>query len=242
VRTQEALRRQNEALQRLTQELDAYAHTVAHDLKQPLGALVGFASLLQEDLASLDPEEVALLVAKIVDAGYRMTRIVDGLLLLASTRQEDVAVEIIDTTGIVAQALETLAPAIAESGAEIVVPERWPTVLGFAPWIESVWTNYISNALKYGGTPPRIELGYTPAEHTASKVRFWVRDNGPGLSREEQAQLFNTFTQLDRPHKLGHGLGLTIVHRIVTRLGGEVGVDSEPRQGSTFWFTLPTPA
>ncbi|MBN1661551.1 MAG: PAS domain-containing sensor histidine kinase [Anaerolineae bacterium] len=239
VQAQETLRQQNEALQQLTHELDAYAHTVAHDLKQPLGVLIGLASMLEEDLADLSREEVARLATKIVETGYKMTQIIDGLLLLASARQADVAVGTLDMEDVVGQVLKTLAPALDAAGAELVVPDQWPAALGFAPWVESVWTNYISNALKYGGTPPHIEIGYTLGEPGSSKTLFWVRDNGAGLAPEEQAQLFNPFTRLNRRQKLGHGLGLTIVHRIVTRLGGEVGVDSEPGKGSTFWFTLP---
>jgi len=70
-------------------------------------------------------------------------------------------------------------------------------------------------------------------------VRFWVRDNGPGLSKEAQAGLFAEFSRMATSRVEGHGLGLSIVRRIVERLGGEAGVESAPGQGSTFWFTLP---
>jgi signal transduction histidine kinase len=115
-----------------------------------------------------------------------------------------------------------------------------------------VWANYISNALKYGGTPPRIELGYTlldprnakpdPASSIqlpASSIQFWVQDNGPGLTEVQQGRLFTQFTRLHQVRAEGHGLGLSIVQRIVTKLGGDVGVESEVGQGSRFWFTLP---
>ena len=70
-------------------------------------------------------------------------------------------------------------------------------------------------------------------------ARFWVQDNGPGLSAEAQARLFTPFTRLDQARIQGHGLGLSIVRRIVEKLGGQVGVESQPRQGSRFFFTLP---
>jgi signal transduction histidine kinase len=124
--------------------------------------------------------------------------------------------------------------------AQVVVAAAWPTALGYAPWIESVWSNYLSNAIKYGGRPLRIEVG--GEEVAGGFARFWVRDNGRGLTPEEQARLFTSFTRLGQPRSLGHGLGLTIVRRIVERLGGKVGVESEPGKGSTFWFTLPRPA
>jgi len=70
-------------------------------------------------------------------------------------------------------------------------------------------------------------------------IRYWVRDRGPGLTEEEQARLFVPFSRLDRPEKLGHGLGLALVRRIVHKLGGQVGVKSVAGEGCTFWFTLP---
>lgn len=69
---------------------------------------------------------------------------------------------------------------------------------------------------------------------------FWIRDNGPGLSAEEQARLFTPFTRLEQVQVTGHGLGLSIVQRILEKLGGQVGVESSPGQGSRFYFTLPT--
>jgi len=103
--------------------------------------------------------------------------------------------------------------------------------------VEEVWVNYLSNALKYGGQPPRVELG---AEQKDEMVKFWMRDNGNGIAPEEQARLFTLFTRLEVRAK-GHGLGLSIVQRIVEKLGGQVGVESDgvPGHGSLFCFTLP---
>jgi signal transduction histidine kinase len=144
---------------------------------------------------------------------------------------------------------------IEERKAEIVSPPKtpWPTAMGHGPWVEEVWVNYISNALKYGGRPPRVELGFdtstaglgspqlqssSGATTLSGKIRFWVRDNGPGLPPEAQAQLFTPFPRLERDRAEGHGLGLSIVQRIVDKLGGQVGVESKVGQGSTFTFTL----
>jgi signal transduction histidine kinase len=126
----------------------------------------------------------------------------------------------------------------AEAGAQVVAPDpdAWPPTLGYAPWVEEVWVNYLSNALKYGGEPPVIAVGATP---DGDVVRYWCRDNGPGLTAEEQTQLFTQFTRLHEVRAEGHGLGLSIVRRIVEKLGGEVGVENNEEMGSTFWFTLP---
>jgi signal transduction histidine kinase len=157
------------------------------------------------------------------------------------------------------EALARLAYMIEEHQAQIVLPESWPVALGYGPWVEEMWVNYLSNALMYGGKPPRVELGWDivgngewglrrerSVERVGSgqsapttTIRFWVRDNGPGLMPEEQERLFKPFERLDRVRAKGHGLGLSIVRRIAEKLGGKVGVASEPGQGSVFWFTLP---
>jgi signal transduction histidine kinase len=126
---------------------------------------------------------------------------------------------------------------LKEYGAELILPTSWPVALGYAPWIEEVWANYLSNAIKYGGQPPRLEVGATP--QADGMVRFWVRDNGAGLTLAEQSHLFTPFTKLNRVRAKGHGLGLSIVQRIVEKLGGQVGVESQVGQGSLFYFSLP---
>jgi signal transduction histidine kinase len=108
--------------------------------------------------------------------------------------------------------------------------------LGYAPWIEQVWINYLTNALKYSGDATQVKLG--GERMVNGTVRYWVRDYGPGLSEEEQAALFRPFTRLNYQVE-GHGLGLSIVKRIVEKLDGDVGVESTPGEGSTFYFTLP---
>jgi signal transduction histidine kinase len=172
-----------------------------------------------------------------------MSSVIDELLLLAEVRKADVRMQPVDMAGIVDAARKRLQPVIEQHQADITLPDTWPTVLGYGPWVEQVWVNYLSNAIKYGGDPPRIELGTNAApdaDLANGHVRFWVRDNGPGLTEEEQEQLFAPFTRLGDRHTEGHGLGLSIVRRIVEKLDGEVGVESSRGEGTTFHFTLET--
>ena len=259
------LRAANAELEASNADLNAFARTVAHDLKNPLSAIIGFSSLLESRFTRMDPEKVAGNLHRITVTGYKIRDIIDELLLFARVRQLD-ALEIgpLDMGAIIAEVLTNLELRIQEAQAEIVMPETWPVVSGYPAWVEIVWVNLISNAIKYGGDiaaniPPRIELGFTTSGPTSSisnlpssisnplipnpqsQITFWIRDNGPGLLPEECAQLFTPFTRFHQEKAEGHGLGLSIVQRIVEKLDGQVGVESAgvPGKGCTFWFTLP---
>ncbi|MBN1953971.1 MAG: GAF domain-containing protein [Anaerolineae bacterium] len=256
---EKAFRHYTEQLALQNAELDAFAHTVAHDLKNPIGVITGFAEVLIQDLAEISaqgyetmiPRSAAKIADRILQAGKRLDRITEELMLLAGVRKQEVVPEPLDMGRIVEESIERLQVLIQDRQAQIALLDEaeWPVVLGYAPWIEEVWANYISNAIKYGGQPPQVEIGATPppcppppeaAEGGREMACFWIRDNGPGLSAEEQARLFTPFTRLEQVQVTGHGLGLSIVQRILEKLGGQVGVESSPGQGSRFYFTLPT--
>lgn len=237
-RAQESLFQRTLELEKRNEELDAYAHTVAHDLKSPLSTIIGFSDLLEKRPDKFAADKLSYYCSIIAQNGRKIANIVDALLLLASVRKvEDVPAESLDLFGIMQDIQRRLADAIAESQAEIILPNLWPAVTGYQPWVEEILVNYVSNAIKYGGIPPRVEVG--AMNHVDGHVRLWVRDNGRGLTSEEQARLFVPFTRLDQIRVKGHGLGLSIVQRIAEKLNGQVGVESEVGQGSTFYFTLP---
>ncbi len=224
-------------LQVRNEDLNAFSRMVAHDLKNPLAAIVGYTGLVREQDGATTAEQWQE-YAEVVDMSARkMERIIQELLVLASMHQGEVEAQSLDMGRIVAEVKKRMAYLVEQSRGEIIAPTNWPAVRGNSLWIEEVWANYISNALKYGGRPPRIELGAT--EQPGGMVRFWVRDNGAGIAAEEQPLLFRPFTQLNQVKAEGHGLGLSIVQHVVKKLGGEVGVASAPGEGSTFWFTLP---
>jgi signal transduction histidine kinase len=231
----------------LIEDSKSFAKTVAHDLKTPLTAILGFASMLSDERARIPAEKQKEALQAIVRTSLKMNNIIHELLLLAAVRQSDVKTGPVQMAGAVSGAKQRLWGTISDADVELIIPDAssWPTVVGYAPWIEEAWINYISNAIKYGGDPPHVELGADPDYKTypngRKMARFWVKDNGQGISPEDQAQLFNQFTRLDQVRAEGHGLGLSIVAQVIEKLGGEVGVESNPGQGSTFYFLLPMP-
>lgn len=248
-RAEEQLRAYAEELEAQNKELDAFAHMVAHDLKNPVSVLVSYAEWIEDKHEQIPEKDLLDALSEMIKSGHRITNMIDDLLLLARLRNlDEFEREPLDMGRITAAAQARLVQERQESQARVVTPDAWPVTLGYAPWIEEVWVNYLSNALKYGARPdqelpPYVELGFDSAAGSSdadnSWIRFWVRDNGPGLTAQEQGKLFTEFTRLAQTRAQGHGLGLAIVRRIVEKLGGEVGVESEPGQGSTFWFTLP---
>ena len=242
-------------------DLDAFAHSVAHDLKNPLMSIMGYAEVLLDDYDRLAEKDRKEFLGYIAQRGVKMRQIVDELLLMSQLRNREVQLSPLNMQAIVGEAVHRLDTIREEQGAIVHLPDSWPSALGYAHWLEEVWTNYLSNAIKYGGRPPEIWLGATQygsesstgddtgdntgdktgdnTESGAGSVKFWVKDNGQGISLEDQQQLFLPFSRLHTNGQEGHGLGLSIVRRIVEKCRGQVGVESVPGAGSTFWFTLP---
>jgi signal transduction histidine kinase len=238
-RTRDELRTYADALEARNQELDAYSHTIAHDLKSPLSSII-----LKSELAAARsdyelPVPVLEAFEGIKERGLMMSNMIDQLLWLAKLRNVQEAVTSVDMNAVAAAALTRLKPLIEQTSITIDIAGELPPALGQALWIEEVFANLTSNAIKYMGSinpAPKIHVnGFQQDE----MMRYEVQDTGVGIAAEDQAHLFAMFTRLHTVETEGLGLGLSIVHRIVTKLNGKVGVTSQPGNGSTFWFTLP---
>ncbi len=226
--------------EKLIVDLDAFAHTVAHDLKNMIGAIVTSSDLLRMSISEGNVEEIDEILGLIGLSSRKTLHTTQELLLLASVRQQEIKTKTLDMCQIVDEAISRNLSLVKEKNARFVKPDTCLPAKGYSSWVEEVWANYISNALKYGGNPPVIEFG---SENIGDNmIKYWIKDNGNGISEAEQSILFNKFTRLDNLKIEGHGLGLSIVKRIVEKLGGTVGVESmgKPGEGSTFYFTLPS--
>jgi signal transduction histidine kinase len=224
-------------LQKRNTELDDFAHTVAHQVQGLLSQMVGYTGYIDINYGDELDDEVRRLLNQILQSGHKMNNVISELLLLASVRKGELISVPLNMTRIVAEAQKRLQFQIAEFQGRIFKPEGWPVALGYPSWIEEVWVNYISNGLKYGGPSPLITLGANSRQD--GTIRFWVQDDGDGISDTDQKKLFTPHTRLHQIRARGEGLGLSIVRRIVEKCGGRVGVESDVGSGSRFWFTLP---
>lgn len=229
---------QNAELTALNADLDAFAGHVAHDLRSPLSVIVSYTNMLRWAGPRLAASDLLEVLPDLDRAARTGIRLVDDLLLLARLRSGPAeTAQPVDLELLALSALQRVRPMAEAAGAEIVMAEQWPQALAYAPWVEAVWVNYLSNAIKYGGRPPRLRVG---AElHADGMVRCWVQDNGQGLAPEQQARLFTPFTRLHGSAIEGHGLGLALVRALVEKQGGAVGLESTLGVGTTFFFTLP---
>jgi signal transduction histidine kinase len=235
------LQKRTQELEQRNMELDAFAHTVAHDLKNPLSGVIGLSEILLEKCTPDKPMDAKSLdrLQKINDAAMQILGIINAILLLAGvSRHKSVELDSVDMNSLVQQVINTrLSTLIKQYRATIVLPETLPVARGYTPWIEEVWVNYLTNAMKYGGEIPHLEISAEVLPNNVIKYR--IQDNGSGIAVEQQNQLFTPFTRLHTERADGHGLGLSIVKQIVEKLGGCVGVESQLGQGSLFYFTLP---
>ena len=220
-------------------DLKAFSHTVAHDLKAPLQVLVGYANLLSTDLKDELPEDIVESLRYIEAYAHKMKSMIDNLLLFSELGSAEVTVEPVDMQIVVSLVLARFYDRIRERGVTVEVTPELPRAMGYSPWLEEVFANLIDNSIKYMGEDnpaPRIIVW---GERAGDWARFEIIDNGVGIEEADQQRLFQMFTRFHRHHADGSGLGLSIARRIVEKLGGRIGVESEPGRGTKFWIELP---
>lgn len=231
-------------LNKCQRALAFFIQSISNDLKMPLKSIIHESILLEKENFPIQALRLDTpshqTVHKLEKTGQEAENIINALLLLGGLFQEEkTELELLDMSDIVSFVIEKrVAYLIKQYQAKIKLADIWPTVPGVKLWFEEIWINYISNALKYGGKSPQLELGANPIP--PDKVRFWIRDKGQGLTEKDQAELFtkpfNFQEQLEI--KVG-GFGLSMVQHLVKELGGEVGVESKKGKGSLFYFILP---
>jgi signal transduction histidine kinase len=220
-------------------ELDSYADNVAHDLKNPISLIISFADLIQTDPTNQLSDSSRVCLDHLRDAGDKLNEIVSALLSLAKARKQSILAQSVDMNLVLEEAIKRLGSQIDRAGAILELPSALPPCQGNASWLEEAFVNYLSNAIKYGGDPPRIRV--SASIEADGMISYHVQDNGAGISPEEQKKLFTRFERLGQSKIDGTGLGLMIVKTAVERLGGQVGVSSTgiPGDGTTFSMTLP---
>ena len=252
LRRADELTRMNQALQQSNEELASFAYAASHDLKEPLRGIYNYTTFLMEDYAELLDEAGIDRMQSLLRLTKRMDRLIDALLKFAQMRQADITIREIDIQKLVESVAEILRISRDDMRFKVLYPRPLPVVVGDPVLLHELFSNLLSNALKYNDSDPKvIEIGYlTPDEqHQQSnlpflkrknKTLYFVKDNGIGIKSRHQKTIFRLFKRLHARNRYGGGTGagLTIVKKIIERHGGEIAVSSEPDKGTTFWFSL----
>jgi PAS domain S-box-containing protein len=226
-------------LEAANKELEAFSYTVSHDLRAPLRAIDGFSRILLDEFTSSLPPECQEYLRDVRANTQQMGRLVDDLLAFSRLSRQPIKRQMMEMTDVVQQSLDEFRVELQRRQAEIRLGEL-PPCSGDPALIKQVWTNLLSNALKYTAQRPQatIEIGSLDGADAAEPTYF-VKDNGVGFDMKYAHKLFGVFQRLHRAEEYeGTGVGLAIVQRIVHRHGGRVWADAKPNEGATFFFTL----
>ena len=239
----EAARRSGERkleIEQLNEELERFNYSVAHDLRGPLRGIAGFSHALQEDFGAQLPAEARDHLDRVQASVSRMDALISDLLKYASIGRQQLKLQPTGLTEVLRATLTLMDGEIRQRGAQIVVPDAMPRVVGDATLLQVVFQNLIGNAMKFvpDGVGPRVVVSAVP-DADREKVRIEVSDNGLGIPLEARERIFRMFERVHRQRE-GTGIGLPIVHRAIERLNGTIGVETGPNGvGTTFWILLP---
>jgi len=231
----ENLKKNVDQLELTNKELESFTYSVSHDLRAPIRAMVGHASILAEEMINGNAEAQKAL-ERIQYNSVRMNLMIDQLLKFSKLGRQDVNKSEIDMTALVQNVLADIHN--QPHKAKIVV-NKIISAHADAQLLTHVWTNLISNAIKYSSKKEgaAVEIGSLP---TGEEVIYYVKDNGVGFNMQYAEKLFGVFQRLHKASEFeGTGVGLAIVYRIILRHGGKVWAEAKVNEGATFFFSLP---
>jgi signal transduction histidine kinase len=255
------VRQRTAELQQANENLQTFAHSAAHDLRAPLRTLRSMANVAIEDYAPKLEAEGQLVMKRIDDAAGHMQEILDDLLEYSQVAQGEIRLRPVNLDSAVTEALELLNSDIRAKNARVTVAGALPSVMAHPATLVLLINNFLTNALKFmppdrepivhiRAETPALEPNSEPAAANGPShsgplprnglVRLCVEDNGIGIARSDLGKIFGVFQRLHSRHEYpGTGLGLALVKKAAERMGGQIGVESEPGKGSTFWLELP---
>ncbi|HEX2750765.1 MAG TPA: HAMP domain-containing sensor histidine kinase [Verrucomicrobiales bacterium] len=217
----------------LSGDLSMIGRRVGHDIRMHLGGIVSTADLLSDLIQRPGDSQQQLLhsVQQSVEEILVLLDRVKAIVMSSNPALSEFDSMVGDVAAAEAQRLQTRLEA---QSASLTQPDNWPPVRGVHPWLKVIWSSLLTNAIQHGGKGVKIETGWD----RNGDWRFWVKDNGPGVAEDRQANLFPAIESLYEP-QAAPGIGLAIVRRLTEKMGGRCGYESPPGGGACFWFTLP---
>jgi signal transduction histidine kinase len=222
-------------LQETIGELEGFSYSITHDLRAPLRAMQSFSHMLEKGYDDKLDDAGRDFLRRIRESANRMDKLIQDVLQYSQVLRLDLPLERVDAGPLLRGILESY-PDFQEPQAEVIIEGGLPAVLGNEAALTQCFSNLLNNAVKFvaPGTKPCVRIS---AERRGVMARFWITDNGIGIAPRYLAKIFEMFQRLETSFE-GTGIGLTIVRKAVERMGGQVGVESEPGKGSRFWLEL----
>lgn len=226
-----------EELIRINQELESFSYSVSHDLRAPLRAISGFARLLKEGYNDKLDDEGKRILGIIANNGVKMGKLIDDLLAFSRLGRKELEKKTVDMNELLNNVLVEIDKTIKHNAKLII--EELPPAKGEETLIHQVFCNLIINAIKYSSKKenPIVQVGYYTDKKDGNV--YFVKDNGVGFDMNYYDKLFGVFQRLHSAEDFeGTGIGLAIVHRIVTKHGGRIWAEGKTGEGATFYFTI----
>lgn len=222
----------------MNEDLKSFTYSVTHDLRAPLRAIMGFAQAVWEDHGDVIDEEGMEYLERVNNAAGRMDLMIQDLMDYSRLSRKELKLTSISPEGIFQDVMEELEDEIKKKGAEVRLEGELPCIKAHEDTLQQVFYNIVSNAIKFvdEGVEPRVKIW---GDESEDRVKIYIQDNGIGIKKEAQETIFQPFERLHgRETYPGIGIGLSIAKRAVERMGGVMGLDSAPDEGSTFWVEM----
>jgi PAS domain S-box-containing protein len=236
-RAEETLARRADELRRSNEELEQFAYVASHDLKEPLRMVASYTRLLAEEYEDLLDDEGKKYIGYATDGAKRMQALIDDLLAYSRVGRVEAPPQPVDLNDVMGVVRDNLASLLEESAGLLEVGEL-PTIAGNPTVLVQLLQNLVANAIKFRGDKP--PLIWVSCQHRDDELVIAVEDNGIGIAPQYHQRIFQVFQRLhSRSEYEGTGIGLAVCKKIVEQSGGRIWIESEPGQGTTFYFTLP---
>jgi PAS domain S-box-containing protein len=247
-RAEEALQQSNHELkmaavklEESNKELKDFVYIASHDLREPLRKISSFGGLLKESLEGKLSDDNKENMKFMIDGAERMTKMIEGLLIYSRVSTKEAPLEEVDLNEVVEQIKQfELSKPLEESGATIEIPKPLPKIMANRVQVGQLLQNLISNGIKYQEKGAKPVITIRGCNISDNEVKVEVQDNGIGIEEKYKEEIFKMFKRLhSRREYEGTGIGLSVCKKIVEKHNGKIGVESKPKEGSTFWFTMP---
>ena len=235
---EDRIRSRTAQLEIVNLELEAFSHSVSHDLRAPLRHINGFAEILKEEFYSQLPEKARTYLDTISDAAKKMNRLIDDLLNLSRTNRTQLKRSTLKMNQVLDDALSEVRPLLENRNVDFKISSL-PEVSGDYNLLRMVWINLLDNAIKYTRNKREaiIQIDYKIEK---KEFIFCISDNGVGFDMQYADKLFGVFQRLHAVDEFeGNGIGLSNVRRIISRHGGRTWAEAEVDKGAAFYFSLP---